>query len=98
MGIGPNRGVDPNQCTCGIQEGTTGIAWVDAGIRLNEVLKDPFIGLEGTAYCADHSGGNGVAQSERVANGDNGFTENQVRTGAEGRDLQSRPNGHAQHR
>src|SRR6202007_2978814 len=66
---GENRGVDANQLAAQVHQCAAGIARVDGGVRLDEILVA--VGVDARAgQAADDAGGDRVLQAEGVADGE----------------------------
>ncbi len=96
-GTGPggtvNGHVDPDQSPFGIQEGSSGIARVDGRVGLDASPDGPAAdALDVAAEGGDDSGGEGVVESEGVADGEDGLAHLECGGGAYGerwRELES---------
>ena len=64
-----DRGVDPDKLAVEVQQRAAGVAAVDGGIGLDEILQ-PFKVQAAAAKGRDNAGCGGLAKAERVADGD----------------------------
>lgn len=64
-----DRGVDPDKLAVEVQQRAAGIAAVNRGVGLNEILQ-PFKVQAAAAKGRDNAGCGGLAKAERVADGD----------------------------
>ena len=63
-----NLAVDADETTLGIDERAAGVAGVDGGIGLDEILVHA--GVIGAVLGADDALGHGLAEAKRIANGE----------------------------
>ena len=79
---GDDGGVDADDLTLHVDEGATGVAGVDGGIGLQEVVEGS--GVDATACGGQDACSDAVIEAEGVANGKDPFTDLQVVAVAEG--------------
>ena len=71
LGGGDDGGVDADDLGAGVEEGAAGVAGVEGGVGLEDVVDEAAgAGGEGAAEGADDAGGDGVFEAEGIADGD----------------------------
>ena len=81
-------GVDADRPTLPVDQRTAGIAGVDRGIGLDQVVQLAHLGGDRAAECAHDAGGHRLAEAERAPDGDRHLADLHVGEGAEGHRLQ----------
>ena len=71
FGVAANGGVDADQLSQDVEQRSSRIARIDAGVRLDEIVKcDASFDVDVSAGGADDPAGDGVIEAERVADSD----------------------------
>ena len=71
LGVGNDGGVDAHDGAAGIDQGAAGVAGVEGGIGLDDIVDEPAgLGAESSADRGDDACGYGCLESQRVADGD----------------------------